>query len=203
MYGKQHSEKTKNKISKSKLGCSGLSGNANPMWKGGYYSKKIPTYDGYVSRLEPYEQCKRNNDDPNVLEVKCTYCGKWYTPTIHSIVHRIYQGINYNDILRLYCSKSCKQECPLYRQQKQYKGNQGYYSREVQPQLRQMVFERDNCTCQKCGNIESLHCHHIDPVVNNPIESADINNCITLCKDCHKEVHQQSGCGYVELRKCA
>jgi len=45
-----------------------------------------------------------------------------------------------------------------------------------------------------------LHCHHIDPVSQNPIESADIDNCITLCKECHKEVHKKDDCKYHELR---
>ena len=70
-----------------------------------------------------------------------------------------------------------------------------------------MVLERDQWTCHKChssklenNNLE-LHCHHIDPVVNNPVESADADNCITLCKECHKEVHKTiSGCKYSELK---
>jgi hypothetical protein len=53
-----------------------------------------------------------------------------------------------------------------------------------------------------CGNKGTLHCHHIDPVINNPIESADVDVCITLCKSCHKEVHNKPGCKYHELRKC-
>jgi len=37
-------------------------------------------------------------------------------------------------------------------------------------------------------------------VVNNPLESADLDNCVTLCKNCHKEVHGKEGCKYNELR---
>jgi 5-methylcytosine-specific restriction endonuclease McrA len=54
-----------------------------------------------------------------------------------------------------------------------------------------MVFERDNYKCVKCGEEKPLHCHHIDPVKGNPIESADIDNCITLCKKCHKKAAQK------------
>lgn len=32
-----------------------------------------------------------------------------------------------------------------------------------------------------CG----LHCHHFEGIEINPIESADIDQCITLCKKCH------------------
>ncbi len=75
-------------------------------------------------------------------------------------------------------------------------------SREVQPQLRKLVLKRDNWMCVKCNRTDTLHCHHIDPVKNNPIESADVNNCVTLCIDCHKESHQVDGCGYNELKGC-
>lgn len=55
----------------------------------------------------------------------------------------------------------------------------------------------------KCNETEKqLHYHHIDPVKNNPIESADIDNCITFCIDCHKDVHQLAGCTYKELKNC-
>jgi hypothetical protein len=40
----------------------------------------------------------------------------------------------------------------------------------------------------------------VDPIINNPIESMDLDNGITLCKFCHKEVHKISGCKYSELR---
>ena len=74
-------------------------------------------------------------------------------------------------------------------------------SREVQPELRQMVLERDGWTCQRCEETEvELHCHHITGILQNPIESADMDNCITLCKKCHKEVHKKDGCKYIELR---
>lgn len=177
-------------------------GKYNPNYRGGVCSRDITLYDTYAHQINPYEQCRRNADDPNILEVKCTYCGKWHMPTMMNTNNRI-SGINGNDGCRFYCSDSCKQECPIYGQRKYYKGQNNYTSREVQPELRQLTFKRDGWACIKCGCTEHLHCHHIDPVANNPIESADIDNCITLCKWCHKEAHKQKGCGYAELKKCA
>ena len=80
-------------------------------------------------------------------------------------------------------------------------------SREVQPELRQLVFKRDNYTCQKCNthrdNLDiGIHCHHIEGILWEPLQSADMDMCITLCEDCHKEVHGIDGCGYYEMR-CA
>lgn len=64
-----------------------------------------------------------------------------------------------------------------------------------------MVKERDNYTCQICGSTEGLFiAHHIDPVVCNPIESADIDNGITLCEKCDKKVHKLPGCTYNNLK---
>jgi 5-methylcytosine-specific restriction endonuclease McrA len=72
--------------------------------------------------------------------------------------------------------------------------------REVQNELRQMVLERDNYTCQKCGSTENLQCHHILPVAVEPLLSADVDNCITLCYNCHRKAHKQDGCRYGQLR---
>ena len=138
------------------------------------------------------------------LEIKCTYCGIWYLPNTGCVIERIrtLEGHKSGE-QRLYCSEECKKECPIYSQSKYPKGFKPSTSREVQPELRQMVFERDEWTCQRCESTTSLHCHHITGVEQNPIESADIDNCITLCKDCHKYVHSQEGCRYFDLRRCA
>lgn len=83
------------------------------------------------------------------------------------------------------------------------------YSRDDQPQLRDLVLERDNYTCQREGCGKSLAddpdlklvCHHVFPLNEDPVCSADVDNCITVCVDCHKWIHTHvPGCGYAELR---
>lgn len=54
--------------------------------------------------------------------------------------------------------------------------------------LRFYIFGRDNYICQICGKkISHPHCHHIIPIgiggTNHP------RNLQTLCKLCHKKVH--------------
>ena len=128
-----------------------------------------------------------------VLLVKCKYCNKWFSPTNSEAERYIHKGTS------LYCSDGCKKSCPTYGVKKYERGFRQNTSREVQPELRKLVLERDNWTCQKCGANKNnditvtLHCHHIDPVKNNPIESADMDNCVTLCKACHKEAHSRKG----------
>lgn len=41
---------------------------------------------------------------------------------------------------------------------------------------------------------------YIDTVAQNPMFQNDMDSCITLCKNCHKEVHKLPDCGYHELR---
>jgi hypothetical protein len=173
-------------------------------WKGGYSSKNIPLYDTFVCQLEPIEQCRRNELDSNILEVKCTYCGKWYMPKAKDAAHRI-GGINSNDTHKFYCSDECKQECPTFWKQKHWANDKKIAkSTEVAAQLRQLVFERDNWACQRCGTTCSLHCHHIDPVKRQPMFANDIDSCVTFCADCHKWSHMEiDDCRYAELRRCA
>ncbi len=54
------------------------------------------------------------------------------------------------------------------------------------------VFKRDNYTCQYCltrGGF--INAHHIKPWAKFPNLRFDINNGLTLCKDCHLEVHRK------------
>jgi hypothetical protein len=175
-------------------------------WKGGYSKRNIPRYSKYITEISYAEECRRNPNDEKILDVRCTYCGKWFTPSIQHVYDRI-RALNGNQAgeQRLYCSEKCKMECPIYKQHKYPKNYKPSSSREVQPELRQMRFEIDNYTCQKCNKHQlkldvGLHCHHIEGINWEPIESADIDKVITLCKNCHIEVHKKEGCGYNEMR---
>jgi len=176
---------------------------------GGRYEKpykklNIPTYNTFQSQLEPYGvECRRNKEDNNVLEVKCMYCDKWYIPIYRSVQRKI-ETINgqRSGECNLYCSDECKRACPTYGQilyPKDFKLNT---SREVQPELRKLVLNRDNYTCQKCNatNVE-LHCHHYEGIEVNPVESADMDQCIILCKQCHNNIHKKDKCGIKDYQR--
>lgn len=60
--------------------------------------------------------------------------------------------------------------------------------------LRLEVFQRDNFTCQACGDSKStLHAHHVlySPESEGPWDYA-IHEIQTLCADCHKEEHESA-----------
>ena len=62
---------------------------------------------------------------------------------------------------------------------------------------RNSVYLRDKYTCQKClddcgGN---LNAHHIYSRDTRPDKKYEIDNGITLCKECHTHFHQENGYG--------
>ena len=165
-------------------------------------------FNTYFDKLNKYDECRQDPYNPELLQVRCTYCDRWFNPICSHVISRI-NAINgkHSGEGRLYCSEGCKTACPTYNQVLYPKDFKPATSREAQPELRKLVLLRDNYTCQKCNKSKEdnpemeLHCHHIDPVINNPIESADIDNCITVCKSCHKEIHKTiSGCSFNELK---
>lgn len=184
------------------------------------YRNQHALYDTFYQKLEPIEECRRAPDNETLLEVRCTYCGDWLKPNNTNVQHRIscIEGkTGTRGEKRFYCSAKCKKSCPIYGKvgsylTRMFSKNEEYvrvrnYSkaREVQPELRQMRFKIDDWTCQKCRKHKDklsvpLHCHHIEGIHWEPIESADVDKVITLCENCHKEVHQQQDCKYSDMQ---
>lgn len=57
---------------------------------------------------------------------------------------------------------------------------------------RKSVLSRDNYTCRSCGTKNNLQAHHIIHWVdsrNNKNIRYDVDNGITLCKECHLKAH--------------
>ncbi|MBU0958536.1 MAG: hypothetical protein KKB31_01195, partial [Nanoarchaeota archaeon] len=131
-------------------------------------------------------------------------CDNWFSPTRRETEARIAaiydrtKGEN-----RFYCSEECKQSCSIFGQQMYPKGFiPEHYKRSSQKEWSEMVKERDNYTCIKCGRKDlPLVAHHIEGLNVNPIESADIDLGITFCSECDKLVHSEIGCRPIDLRR--
>lgn len=194
-FGRHHTKETKDKIRMA------LVKDKSPLWKGGAKERNISLYDTYAPQISWCEEVRRDSEDEKMLNVKCTYCGKWYSPKRTNVLSRIASLNNRSHgENRFYCSDECKHLCPIFWQKSRYKFQEGEYTREVQAELRQIVFSRDNYKCVKCDNNKSLHCHHIEGIKWEPLISADVDMCVTLCRNCHKEVHKIDGCGYKDMR---
>lgn len=174
-------------------------------WKGGVSKLNLPLYSTYASRLEKYNKiCLVIQDDLELLGVECTYCKNIFVPSTKAIVHRLV-AINslYGDS-NLYCSDECKSFCPTYRQHKYLKDDKiNKNARHDQNVWAALVKELDNNICQICAaSSKDMQAHHIIPVVVNGLLSLDLDNGITLCKNCHKTIHQLSWCTSSYLRNC-
>jgi len=57
------------------------------------------------------------------------------------------------------------------------------------------VYQRDEFTCQKCGDNRggNLNAHHIEAYADNPSLRIELNNGVTLCEKCHKDYHHLYG----------
>lgn len=69
-----------------------------------------------------------------------------------------------------------------------------YFSKEYKEWVKK-VYQRDNYTCQKCGDNtgNNLKPHHKNSFTDYPELRFDINNGITLCENCHIYFHSKYG----------
>jgi len=114
------------------------------------------------------------------LTIECDFCGKEIVKQVSRVKQRPHS----------YCSSECQHKHfgKLYQGEDApgWKGGVSFehYPKEWNNQLKQLIRERDNNTCQLCGasDIERvLHVHHIDYNKKNN----ELNNFITLCNVCH------------------
>jgi len=163
--------------------------------------KKKAIFSTYASQLTVDEAVREDSD--GYLLVKCTYCGKNFHPLVREVLSRIRALQISIGEGRLYCSGNCKLACPVYNMHIWPRGFKPATSREAQPILRQVVLERDDYKCQicyKCIPDIELHCHHILGYKQHRAYAEDPDNCVSLCKKCHKKVHKLPGCNYKDLR---
>jgi 5-methylcytosine-specific restriction endonuclease McrA len=73
--------------------------------------------------------------------------------------------------------------------EKRYKDISDWYYRE---QLIDEMFQKRNLKCEHCGTKENLTIHHKKEFALFPKLRFEVSNCIYLCENCHKKVHNKS-----------
>jgi 5-methylcytosine-specific restriction endonuclease McrA len=58
--------------------------------------------------------------------------------------------------------------------------------------LQRQVLQRDGWRCQVCGNMQNLQVHHLK--FRSQSGGDEEQNLITLCAECHAQVHQKASC---------
>lgn len=187
MYGKIHSSETKEKISKSKIG-------KIPYNK--YTIKVLKEKHSFFSKIE---EMRYNPDRPGEKEIQ-VHCknhncsnskekGGWFTPTSEQITYRKNMLENEGeDKSYFYCSKECKNNCPLYRSRGNdpFKDINEVYTKSEYQTFRKFILERDNYICQFCGESATI-VHHERPQKLEPFFSLDPDYAWSCCEKCHYE----------------
>jgi len=136
------------------------------------------------------ERSGENNPRWNRILATCDWCGSEYE-TWPSTLEKT-----------RFCSKQCRNDwqSEMMKGEGHYNWNGGsaeersrdWVSREYK-KWRSLVFERDQYTCQNCGDNTggNLRAHHIKPWAKYPEHRHEVCNGITLCEACHILEHKK------------
>ena len=144
-------------------------------------------------RLRSLNLVGENNPKYNSIKTSCDYCGK-------EVEINKYR---YNNHKNHFCSRECKDkwnsENIKGKNHPSYNPNLTDEERDRNyPEYkdwRKAVYERDNYTCQCCGDNKghNLNAHHIYGYTEYKDLRTDVDNGISLCEECHKRYHKQYG----------
>lgn len=136
-------------------------------------------------------------DKTKTVTYKCEVCNKEVTTWVSQTKNKEH----------LFCSVECKNKgntlfykgknSPLYNHDKPLEERLTERKYEEYYEWRKQVYERDNYTCQCCGESKggNLTAHHLDGYNWCEEGRTDVNNGITLCEPCHTEFHMAHGYG--------
>jgi hypothetical protein len=132
--------------------------------------------------------------------------GGWFTPTRIQVNERIRQVENKdgNGGSYFYCSKQCKNTCPLFKLYSDPFRNKNLpYTHSEYQTFRHHVLTRDNNICQFCGN-KAIDVHHERPQKLEPLFVLDPDYAWSCCEKCHYEKGHKDECsaGKIASIKC-
>jgi len=175
-------------------------------YKGGIVKRKLSLYNTHNNKLSYCEETRRNPKEEIVLQVRCTKCAKWFSPTRHQVNNRVKALEKLSGTTaaenRFYCSNECKQGCSIFSQ-KDYgkthnKENSNFFSLQELQIWSQEVLKRANNTCEYCGG-RATNAHHIQPKKLEPFYALDPDNGVACCKTCHYKYGHRDECSTGKL----
>lgn len=105
---------------------------------------------------------------------------RWISPEAQDVLERFYSDIDYQ--------KSHPNSFKVPQNVREIRNSLEYR------EWRTAVFERDHYRCQVCGRIGgTLNAHHIKRFSDHPESRFDVDNGVTLCKECHLMAHRKKG----------
>jgi predicted restriction endonuclease len=163
------------------------------------FQKDGSRYDGLQTRCKPCSHVKERKSTkgkPSVFKGKTHSIESRLKMSEHRIGNQNKLGKRLSNEQRLYISIQTRKHALRGSDNLNWKG--GVTPENVMArrsfeyrEWRRGVFERDNYTCQHCGDKKggNLHPHHIKHFSDFPELRYDVANGVTLCKLCHEVVH--------------
>ena len=172
-----------------------------------YSDNKEEVICDYCNEVFRKSKIKISNDKKNFCSVEC--CANYQKKRINIICEycgEIYEGVPSKLALHEhhYCSQQCANlaNAKIGEKNPNYNPNMTDEEREIKRtyneyyEWRKQVFKRDNYTCQCCGKYGgSLVAHHLNGYNWDKEHRTDELNGITLCENCHNELHLIYGKG--------
>ena len=191
----------------SRKGC------RNSNWKGGISSKEFiceiceNKFYGHHSRkarfcsvkcFAKFKRTLKKDKSPRwqggIREKKCEGCNS----TIEWKPKKPYSSF----LKQKFCSKECADKNGFrYKKENHPNWKGGTQPRDMTKQAKwgKQVFERDNYTCQECGQRGgNLHAHHIKGFTENKKDRWKLENGQTLCIKCHYKTYKFYGNQHTE-----
>lgn len=149
--------------------------------------RNIPLYDTYNHQINYCEETRRDPNEPVLLQIKCTKCKEWFTPTRDQIKQRIRAlekyAVGSAAENKFYCSNECKNSCSIFKSRGYFSINKEYTSAELII-WGDEVLKRAGNICEYCGK-SAEHAHHIQPKKLEPFYALDPDNGVACCVECH------------------
>jgi hypothetical protein len=151
-----------------------------------------------VNRVNKKYYCECGNEKKR-KNVRCKDCRDKLINHLYKTCPNCDCKFKAKNYIQTFCSKKCfkinlqfkvlSEENPNWKGGMKSSNQIGRYSVIHREWIRK-VFERDNYTCQHCGQIgDKLNAHHIKQWAKHKSKRFELSNGITLCVVCHRKEH--------------